>query len=45
MTQKDIDYCLKVNSERLGIDPEDLMSKGEDCMNTDCEGDDSVSLD
>jgi len=45
MTQKDKDYCLKVNSERLGIDPEDLMSKVEDCMNTDCEGDDSVSLD
>lgn len=45
MTQEDIDYCLKVNSKRLGIDQEDLIAKVEECMNFDCEGDDSQDLD
>ena len=45
MTQEDIDYCLKVNSQRLGIDQEDLIAKVEECMNFDCEGDDSQDLD
>ena len=45
MTQEDRDYCLRINSERLGIDPEDLMAKVEDCMNFDHEGNDSDSLD
>lgn len=45
MTQEDRDSCLRINSERLGIDPEDLMAKVEDCMNFDHEGNDSDSLD
>lgn len=45
MTQEDIDYCLKVNSQRLGIDQEDLIAKVQDCMGGNCEDDDSQDLD
>jgi hypothetical protein len=32
MTQEDIDYCLKVNSKRLGIDSDDLLSRVEEIL-------------
>lgn len=32
MTQEDIDYCLKVNSERLGIDSDDLLSRVDEIL-------------
>lgn len=32
MTQEDIDYCLKVNSQRLGIDSDDLLSRVEEIL-------------
>lgn len=32
MTQEDIDYCLKVNSQRLGIDSDDLLSRVDEIL-------------
>lgn len=32
MTQEDIDYCLKVNSKRLGIDSDDLLSRVDEIL-------------
>lgn len=43
-TNEEIDYCLKVNSERLGIDQGTLMSMALESINGKSESKDSDSL-